>query len=70
MALSAETRPDQAEQEGCGALTAEDDNEEWPSFSPQLEGTCTLIFIGKVLVRVGIARSARGIIFLSACHEG
>ena len=36
--LRAKSRPDEAESEGCGGPTVEDDNEVWPAFLRDLEG--------------------------------
>jgi len=36
--LRAKIRPDEAESEGCGGPTVEDDNEVWPDFGRNPEG--------------------------------
>jgi len=37
-ALRAKIRPDEAESEGCGGTTVEDDNKVWPDFRRNPEG--------------------------------
>jgi hypothetical protein len=37
-ALRAKIRPDEAESEGCGGTTVEDENEVWPDFCRNPEG--------------------------------